>query len=153
MVLMNLLLMVAWAVLTGNYSPSHLLFGFVVGYVALWIMLGGSPREPYFRRVWRAVGLLLYFLWELLISNLKVVWEVIRPGMHMKPGIFALELKLKSEGGIVLLANLITLTPGTLSIDVSCDRKVLYVHTMYANTPDTARTATNFESWIREIFD
>lgn len=153
MLLMNLLLMVAWSVLTGNYSPMHLLFGFAVGYFALWIMQGRRDQDPYFRRVWKALGLFFYFLWELTLSNLKVTWEVIRPGIGIKPGIVAVPLKVENPGGIVLLANLITLTPGTLSIDVSHDRKVLYVHIMYANVEDVEQTAIGFEKRIKEIFD
>lgn len=73
----------------------------------------------------------MFFIWELTKANIQVAYEVVTPKFTMKPGIVALPLDAKSDLEITLLANLITLTPGTLALDVSTDRSVLYVHGMY----------------------
>ncbi|MFV0338796.1 MAG: Na+/H+ antiporter subunit E [Chthoniobacterales bacterium] len=79
----------------------------------------------------RLVLFLLFYAREIFISNIKVAWDVITPGTMSTPGIIALPLDAKSDIEILTLANLITMTPGTLTLDVSTDRKTLYVHCMY----------------------
>ena len=79
----------------------------------------------------RLMELLVYFLWELLVANLRVALDVVTPRHRMRPGIIAVPLDAKSDGEITLLANLLTLTPGSLSLGVSADRRTLFVHSMY----------------------
>jgi multicomponent Na+:H+ antiporter subunit E len=83
-----------------------------------------------FRRV---IGFVIYFTWEVIKANLHVAYEVITPQHHMKPAILAIPLDVKTDLEITAFANLITLTPGTLSLEVSEDRKTLYIHAMYVD--------------------
>ncbi|HOQ90014.1 MAG TPA: Na+/H+ antiporter subunit E, partial [Candidatus Hydrogenedentes bacterium] len=76
------------------------------------------------------------FFKEMVVSNFRVLKAVITPGISYHPGTFTLPMDCASDLEITLLANLITLTPGTLSVDVSPDRTSLYVHTMFAEDPD-----------------
>jgi multicomponent Na+:H+ antiporter subunit E len=76
------------------------------------------------------IQLLLLFLKELVLSNISVLKHVLKPRLDIKPGIFALETELTKDWEITTLANLITLTPGTLVVDVSLDSKTLYIHAM-----------------------
>ena len=85
----------------------------------------------YDARLWHQVALVGFFLKELVKSSVRVAWEVITPGHDMYAGILAVPLDLKSDLGITLLANLISLTPGTLSLDISDDREHLFIHAMY----------------------
>ena len=73
----------------------------------------------------------LFFLKELFVANVRVAYDVITPVWYMKPGVIAMRLEAESDIEITLVANLISLTPGTLSLDVSDDRKVLYIHAMF----------------------
>jgi len=82
--------------------------------------------------VFRALGFLGFYLWELLISSLRVAHDVLTPTFHMRPRIISVPLNVKSESEITLLANLISLSPGSLTLDVSPDRRSLQVHVMYA---------------------
>jgi multicomponent Na+:H+ antiporter subunit E len=152
---LNLMLMVAWIVLTGNYSPAHFIFGFALGYAVLWLLQSRLVRERYFSHMRVGFGLFVYFLSELFVSNVKVVVEVLRPGFTMKPAILAIPLDLKNEHAITLLANMITLTPGTLSVDISDDHRVLYMHTMYADDAEEAKRKikNGFERRLREIYE
>jgi multicomponent Na+:H+ antiporter subunit E len=79
----------------------------------------------------RFLGFLLFYCKEVLVANIKVAWDVVTPGYLSKPGFIALPLDTRTDAEILLLSNLISMTPGTLSMDVSTDRKVLYIHAMY----------------------
>jgi multicomponent Na+:H+ antiporter subunit E len=83
------------------------------------------------RRTWRIGGLCVFFVYELVMSCLQVAWEVITPRGRARPGIIALPLDARSDLQITILANLISLTPGSLSLAVSDDRRVLFVHVMF----------------------
>jgi multicomponent Na+:H+ antiporter subunit E len=97
---------------------------------------------------------MLLFLYELLLSGYRVARLVLTPRMQLKPGIFAYPLKVDRNFEITLLANLITLTPGTLSVDVSDDRKTLFVHAIDCSDPDQTRRdiANGSERRILEAF-
>ena len=142
MLLLNLLLALAWMLLTGAFTPGNFLIGFFVGYLLLSLVgshIGDSTG--YARRVLRIPAFVIFFLAELAKANLRVTYDVLTPQHHMVPGIVAIPLDAKSDLEIILLANLITLTPGTLSLDVSDDRTILYVHSMYIDDPDSFRIA------------
>jgi multicomponent Na+:H+ antiporter subunit E len=85
----------------------------------------------FLRRGSYAIVFLAYFLWELILANLRVAYDVVTIRHFMRPGILAVPLEAHTDFEITALANLISLTPGTLSLDVSTDRKVLFVHVMY----------------------
>ncbi|MEM1059128.1 MAG: Na+/H+ antiporter subunit E [Verrucomicrobiota bacterium] len=82
-------------------------------------------------RLPRLARFLVYYVWEIILSNLKVAYDIVTPDYFMKPGVVAVPLTVKSDFQIFLVANFITMTPGTLSMDVSNDKKTLYVHAMY----------------------
>ena len=103
---------------------------------ALWLINTSKSDEKYFKIVSRAIAFLLFFLYELIKANIQVAYDVITPTFYMTPGIVRVPLDAKTDFEITLLANLISLTPGTLSLDVSEDRKVLYVHSMYIEDKD-----------------
>jgi len=93
-------------------------------------------RRSYFRKLPKAVGLLIFFLKELLMANLKIAFDIVTPRYYMKPTVIALPLQVRTDLEITLLACIISLTPGTLSIDVSRDRRILYVHALYVKHND-----------------
>ncbi|CCM74848.1 Na+/H+ antiporter subunit E [Rhizobium mesoamericanum] len=152
--LINLLLALAWAAITGSSTPDNLLFGFVLATLCLSVIRRSYGGKGYLRRSWAIVHLALLFLKELAISALKVAIAVLRPKMRLQPGIFAFTLTVDRDFEITLLANMITLTPGTLSVDVSDDRKTLYVHALDCADPEATRRdiANGFERRIMEAF-
>lgn len=133
---MNLLLTFVWLALSGNYSLSNTLFGFVLSFSIMWIISLNSQDRKYFKIAPRTVGFFFYFLKELTKANIQVAIEVMTPQETMKPGIVRYPLEAKTDFEITLLANLISLTPGTCSLDVSSDRKVLFIHAMYVSDKD-----------------
>jgi multicomponent Na+:H+ antiporter subunit E len=134
----NVLLMLIWVALTGSFTAANLLLGFVLGYLILGFSLRDKPEfDHYVGKVPRLIAFIGYFLWEMLLSNLKVAYDVLTPTHHMCPGVIAMPLDARTDGEITVVANLISLTPGTLSLDVSSDRRVLYIHVMYLVDRDT----------------
>lgn len=127
----NILLTFIWVALTGDFSFENYVFGFFLNFHILWLITYKRNHSKYFVIVPKLILLLVTFLYELIKANLEVAYEVITPKLKMTPGIIMVPLDVKSNIGITLLANMISLTPGTLSIDVSNDRKVLFVHAMY----------------------
>ncbi|TPW26681.1 Na+/H+ antiporter subunit E [Pararhizobium mangrovi] len=152
--IMNLLLAVVWVAVTGSLTVVNFAFGFVLAMVGLWLVREQVGTVGYLSRTWRLLILALLFLYELAMSAYSVAKLVLSPRMDLKPGIFAYPLRLEGDFEITLLANLITLTPGTLSVDVSDDCKTLYVHAIDCSDPEAARRdiAEGFERRIMEAF-
>lgn len=150
--LWNILLMLVYVAVSQNYSEASFGVGFLLGYLVLWASQRGR-RAKYFSGLRRAVAFVFTFFWELLLSNFKIAVDVLRPKPRMRPGIFAYPLEAQTDGEITLLANIITLTPGTLSLDVSTDRKTLYIHGMYLEDPEGARRSIKegFERRVLEL--
>jgi multicomponent Na+:H+ antiporter subunit E len=153
-ILETALLSLAWMALTGDWSLPAAVFSLALGWGFLRFArpLGGEG----FRRVrlLRLPGFLFFFVKELVLANLKVAAAVIAPAGRLRPAIVAVPLALDRDAEIALLANLITLTPGTLSLDVSPDRRTLYVHAMATTSPDHLRREIRegFERRILEVF-
>ena len=141
MPLANMLLALAWAALQGELSLWTLATGQVLGYLILVVLVRGGVLHgsPYVGKVRRVIGLAAFFFWELMKANLRLALDVATPRYDMRPGIIAVPLDLTQDGQILLLSMLINTTPGSVALDVSPDRKTLYVHVMYMATPDAAR--------------
>jgi multicomponent Na+:H+ antiporter subunit E len=149
---LNVALALAWAVTTGAFSLVNLTIGFVLAFLALWLPCRMWGSDLYFRRPWRILRLLLTFLYELVVSAVTVAVMVFTPSFRFRPGVIAIPLDTRHDLGIMLFANLISLTPGTLSLDVSDDRSTLYVHAMDTDDADgeKADMKRTFEKKIRE---
>lgn len=136
----NLLLALAWVVLSGDFSGLNLVVGLVFGYITLVLIepqveaLAGYPA-----RIPRILGFIGFFIKELVQANLRVGFDILTPPWHMKPGVIAMPLEARTELEITMVANLISLTPGTLSLDVSDDRRVLYIHAMFLDDEEELR--------------
>lgn len=152
--LVNLLLMLAWGAMSGSFSVLNLVFGYLLGFFAIWLIREQIGTVGYFGRMTRVARLFLLFLKELAMSAIRVAILVLQPEMRLKPGIFAFPLTVDRDFEIALLANLITLTPGTLSVDVSADRKYLFVHAIDCSDLTGAKQsiAAGFERRILEAF-
>ncbi len=137
---LNLTLTLAWCAVMGTVTTTQLFFGFFLSYAALWLVQPLMGNSEYFQKVVDVVRLSLYFLYDLLVSSLRVLYDVMTPSVFARPGIVAVPLKAETDLEILMVANLVTLTPGTLSLDVSEDRKTLYVHCMFLDEgPDAIR--------------
>jgi multicomponent Na+:H+ antiporter subunit E len=106
------------------------------------------------RYFWLLVYLVI-FTWECIKANFDVAYRVLHPAMPIKPGIVKVQMELKSEFARTMLANSITMTPGTISVDIIDD--ILFVHWIYVKSDDPAeysqKIAGRFEKYIKKIFE
>ncbi|MDQ7858144.1 MAG: Na+/H+ antiporter subunit E [Armatimonadota bacterium] len=155
MLLANVLLALAWVALTGHFSAANLAAGFALGFAVLWLATRVGGSTGYFRQVREVAGFVVFVAWELVLANLRVAYHILAPLDRMRPGIVAVPLDVRTDAEITMLANLITLTPGTLSLDVSESRRVLYVHTLALEDPASFRAGVKagYERRVQEVFD
>jgi multicomponent Na+:H+ antiporter subunit E len=141
--------------MTGEFAPLNFAIGFALGLLILFFARRVVGTPNYLVKTVQVLELVAFLLWELLLANLRVAYDVLTPGYHMRPGVVAIPLDAKSDIEITLLANLITLTPGTLSLDVSSDRSVLYIHVMYVDNDDLdevrRKIKSGFERRVLEV--
>ncbi|QBR12200.1 MULTISPECIES: Na+/H+ antiporter subunit E [unclassified Sphingobacterium] len=129
--LMNLLLSFIWVALTGSMLYSNFIFGYLLGFGVLWIMNRNESDVRYFYRVPKIISFFFFFLYELIKANVQVAYDVITPKYFFKPGIVRYPVNANTDFEINLLSTFISLTPGTLIIDISDDKKAIYIHVMY----------------------
>jgi multicomponent Na+:H+ antiporter subunit E len=106
------------------------------------------------RRLWKALHFALFYIWEIVLSNFRVAHDVLTPRDHFRPGILAIRLPDLSDIQLIALTNLVTMTPGTICMDVTDDRHTLYIHSMYIDDPEKMRKqiCQDYITRIREIF-
>jgi multicomponent Na+:H+ antiporter subunit E len=152
--LLNVLLAIAWAALIGDFSPPSLIFGFVLAYAVLWLVTRRQHHGRYFVQISHILEFIVFFAWEVIVANLRMAHTILSPSMNLRPAVVAVPVDLPSEAALILLTNLITLTPGTLSLDISSDHQVLYIHTLFLDNADKFRAEIKqgYERRIREIF-
>lgn len=139
----NLVLAGLWAVVTGTFTGTNLFLGFAIGYVALWVTRSTRSSTRYFARIPVIVRFFAFYVRQMILANLRVAYDVVTPTFYLKPAVVAVPIEARTDLEIALLANLITLTPGTLSLDLSDDRKTLYIHALYLDS--------DVETFRREI--
>lgn len=150
---LNFFIAFLWMFLTVSFTPSTFTVGFLLGLLMLWITKGFFPGRFYMTRVWAVIKLIMLFFKELILANFQVLYLILQPKMPIKPAIFALHTVLEKDWEITLLSNLITLTPGTLVIDVSLDSKTIYIHALNYEDADEAIDSikNTFEKAIQEV--
>ncbi len=166
MIWLNLLLALAWVAINASYTPADWIVGLLFGFLVLRISWRALSSEPFsFGRylrfntrnplltAWRWLGFLAFGFVEIVKSNIAVTKAVLAPKLELDPGIVAIPLDVQSDAGITALANLITLTPGTVTLDVSSDRKTLYIHAFSVGDAEALRRDTKaaFERRVQEL--
>ena len=155
MFLGSILLALAWAALNGEISLGNLLVGYALGYVILALLAkGGVMPSTLASRTGHAIGLAGFFVRELLLANVRVAADVLRPRTRIQPAVVAIPLDVTSDGEILLLSMLINITPGSVTIDLSADRQTLYVHVMHMTSAEATRREIKegFERRVRMVF-
>ncbi|MBS4190721.1 Na+/H+ antiporter subunit E [Bacillus sp. FJAT-49705] len=152
-ILLNVFLGFLWMFFTVSYEPVTFLKGYLLGLVIIFSFRRFFQSRFYLLRVIAAINLVLLFIKELILSNISVIKLVLKPKLDIRPGIFALPTVLEKEWEITILANLITLTPGTLVVDVSEDNKLLYIHAIDIDDVEDAIISIkdSFEKAIMEV--
>lgn len=154
--MLNLLGAALWVTATGRPTLPNWVLGFLVGhaclYMAAWLV-PGMDLHTYLRRCRKGASLCVFFLWELLLSNLRVARDVVRFRPRHRPSVIAFPMQARSDLEITLLSILVILTPGTLVLDVDEDAGILYVHVIDAPDAEAFRRELRdgFEARILEV--
>jgi multicomponent Na+:H+ antiporter subunit E len=106
-------------------------------------------------KIWRAAALTAFFIWALVVANVRVAADVLRPRTSIQPAVVAIPLDITSDAEILLLSALINITPGSVTIDLSRDRRTLFVHVMHMTSPEISRAEvkTGFEQRVKRLFE
>jgi multicomponent Na+:H+ antiporter subunit E len=136
-----------------SYDPVTFLVGYFFGLLIIFAFRRFFDSRFYLLRVAAVLNLLLIFMRELILSNIAILKVILKPKLDIRPGIFALETELTEDWEITVLSGLITLTPGTLVIDVSDDNRILYIHAMDIGDVDESVSSikNSFEKAIMEV--
>lgn len=152
-ILVNIVLAVSWMFLQNSYTLISFIYGYMIGVFILFILRRFLIFDFYLQRVWAIIKLLTLFIVELIKANIDVIKVVLSPKLTNQPGIVAVTTKLESDFEITLLAALISLTPGTVSMDFSEDSKTIYIHALHV--PDKEEMIeqihNSFERAIMEV--
>jgi len=153
--LLNVLLALTWCAASGAVNTRNLILGFVIGYLILSVHPEITRSHTYRQKVYHFVSFVTYFLWEIIVGAVDVAMATLWPFRKLRPGIVAVPLDTRSAAEQTLLANAVTLTPGTMSIDLSPDGKTLYVHVFDAENPESVRRAIKdgLEARLIRLFD
>ena len=154
-------LWLAWIALTGSINPQELAVGAIVAafvaMVSYGLLFRGKMREKFELKRWGyALAYVPAYIWAELKAHASVIYYILHPQMPIKPGIVRVPTKLRSDFGITGLANAITMTPGTLSVEVNEEEPSLYVHWINVEAVEPEQTnrqiAWPFERFLRRIF-
>ena len=152
---------IIWMLLSFSFDWQHILVGAAVSLLVALMMGDMFTRQPFkwfnlHRYLWFLIWAFV-FAWECLKANIDVAIRVLRPSMPIKPGIVKVKTILKTETGLIFLANFITLTPGTFSIDVDQENGYLYIHWINVESQDVEQASriivSKFERILKEVFE
>lgn len=152
--LRSLLLLVSWLILNQTLHPAHWLLGALLG-VALPLAFSAlTPRVTTLRRTGLALALLGVFLKDIVVANFEVARRILGPESAIRPRFVWVPLGITNPQGIAVLAAMVTMTPGTLSVDITTDRRWLLVHAFNADDEAAliADLQQRYERPLREIF-
>lgn len=153
--LLNVFIAILWMLLTDEdkIRAGTFMTGFIVGAFIIFFMHRFFGQQFYLRRVIMAVKLILIFISEIFQSSILVLKLILSPKINLTPGIFKFETILKSDGEVTTLALLLTLTPGSVVMEVSPEGNVFYIHAI--DVEDSKEFLINslkrFEKAIMEV--
>ncbi|TNF19867.1 MAG: Na+/H+ antiporter subunit E [Rhodobacteraceae bacterium] len=152
---LTLLLALVWTLLQNEVSAGMVVFGLILGVLIPWGTSVWWPDTPEGFRLGRMTAYVLLVLWDIVIANVQVAWIVLSvPNRKLKPAWIVVPLDLREPEAITVLAGTITLTPGTVSSDLSDEGHSLLVHVLHTDDPDAVRDEikTRYERRLQEIF-
>ncbi|HAO26073.1 MULTISPECIES: Na+/H+ antiporter subunit E [unclassified Methylophaga] len=152
--LLTLILWAIWLLLNNSMDPGHIVLGAALAIFIPWLTSSYWPEQIIIRHPWMLVLYILKVLYEILVANAVVAKLILGPQKRLNPGFLHYELQLTSPVGISLLANTISLTPGTVSCDLSKDRRYLLIHALHIDdvAEIKAEIHRKFEKPLLEIF-
>ncbi|MGF1628360.1 MAG: Na+/H+ antiporter subunit E [Kiloniellaceae bacterium] len=154
--LLTLTVIAVWMMLLNDFSRGGLLLGLALGIVVPLLTTAFWPQRPQIRRPLKIVEYVLVVLWDIVVANVKVAYIVVfKSNSQLRPQFIVIPLEIYSPEAITVLAGTITMTPGTVSSDLSADGRSLLVHCLDTGDPDgdVAGIKQRYEARLKEIFE
>ncbi|WP_295314570.1 Na+/H+ antiporter subunit E [Roseobacter sp.] len=153
--MLTLLLALVWTLLQNDVSAGMVVFGLILGIIIPWSTSAWWPDTPKGFRMGKMISYSIMVLWDILVANIEVAWIVLTVSNEkLKPAWIVVPLELRQPEAITVLAGTITLTPGTVSADLSDEGHSLLVHVLHTDDPDAVRDEINirYQRRLKEIF-
>ena len=153
--LLSLVLFIAWPVLNASWSLGQLLLGALLGLAIPLLTEPLRDERAILRRPAAALRLALVVLWGIVASNIEVAKRILGPEAAIHPGFVWVPLAITDPHGIVVLAGIITMTPGSVSAELSTDRRHLLIHAFSIDEAGAliATIKSRYEAPLRQIFE
>lgn len=150
----SLLLFVVWLLLNNSISAGHIVLASFFAMTIPWFVTGMRDEHPKIRKPWLAIRYVCMVLKDILVANVEVALLIIGSTKKLKPAFVAVPINLNSDLGITILASTVSLTPGTVSAEVSKDKAWLYIHALHLTdkTELIDSIKQRYEKPIKEIF-
>jgi len=156
-----ILAFLAWLALTGVTRMQEVIAGLIVSLIvtllAGHLVVTTKKKNPFVKRLLFGILYTFKFIWEMLKANLHVAYIVLHPMLPIKPGIVKIKTKLKKDASLTMLSNSITLTPGTLTVDIDPEKQNLYIHWIDVESQEVDTNTKNiggrFEPLLTEVFE
>ncbi len=132
------LMALAWCFLQGSITLGNLLLGGVISTFVFSISVSYNGLDGSLSQLKAVIRLVFFIIKDLVESSFQVAWDILTPTVYARPRIVRIPIDDLDDIAITVLANAISLTPGSLALEVKEDRQSLYVHLMYAEDRDAA---------------
>jgi multicomponent K+:H+ antiporter subunit E len=152
--LLSFILWLIWLLLNNTVDPAHMILGAVLAIFIPWFTSAFWPEKVRIRRPWLLIKYIVIVLYQILVANVVVAKLILSRQDKLQPGFLHVPLELESSIAIAILANTITLTPGTVTCDLSDDRRSLLIHALHVKDPQATVNEIKqmFEKPLQEIF-
>jgi multicomponent K+:H+ antiporter subunit E len=152
---LTILLAIVWILLQGSLTAGMAVFGLILGIIIPRATANWWPDRPKGFKLGRMMTYMVLVIWDIFVANVQVAWIILtRRNSKLRPAWIIIPLDLRSPEAITVLAGTITLTPGTVSADLSNTGRSLLVHALDAPNPDAVRDENKkrYEARLKEIF-
>lgn len=153
--LFSLSLWGVWLLLGNTLVPGQILLGFLLALALPLFTVRFWPDRPRLRQPLKILAYVLMLFWDITLANLTVARLILGPTSRLRPAFLHLPLELNNDFAIVVLSSTISLTPGTVSADISPDRRSLLIHALDVENPEqtVAQLKNRYERPLQEIFE
>lgn len=151
---LSLTLLLLWLLLNNTLAAGHIVLGSVLALLIPWLTRAYWPETVRTHHPVTLLRFVLLVIWDILVANVNVARLILGPPSRLKPGFIRIPLELQSPIAISLLANTISLTPGTVSCDLAADHRSLLVHALHLEdaSGEIANIKNRYETPLKEIF-
>lgn len=152
---LSLFMWLLWLLMVNDISPGHMVLGAILAWLIPYLTQGFWPESTVLNKPWVALRFVCVVLWDIIIANGVLAVRILGPEKKLQPAFMIFPLDIEQDLAITILASTISLTPGTVSADLSTDRRTLLIHVLHVDDIDSsiADMKQRYEAPLKEIFE